>query len=259
MNKEQIRLEIQRFVVRYAGANQTATRWRTPLVGFASAADPLFGELRTTVGSTHALPEDLLPGAATAVAFFIPFDESIALSNVEGQLASRQWARAYVETNALIEAVGLHAQQHIESAGHAAVAVTPATHNVDRERLISDWSHRHVAFIAGLGRFGLSNMLITSAGCCGRIGSFVTSLGLEPDRRPQTEACLYRHNASCKRCVSRCVGDALFTDEFRRHKCYEMCLRTEREHQSLGEADVCGKCLVDVPCCLTNPVRADGS
>jgi epoxyqueuosine reductase QueG len=38
--------------------------------------------------------------------------------------------------------------------------VLPATHNFNEETLISDGSHRHVAVIAGLGIFGLNNMLI---------------------------------------------------------------------------------------------------
>ena len=51
------------------------------------------------------------------------------------------------------------------------------------KNLISDWSHRHVAVIAGLGKFGLNNMLITDNGCCGRVGSFITDLKIEPTKR----------------------------------------------------------------------------
>jgi len=145
-------------------------------------------------------------------------------------------------------------KERIEASGHAAVAVTPATHNFDPEKLISDWSHRHIAVAAGLGRMGLNNMLITEAGCCGRLGSFVTSLDLAPDPRPEEHACLYLHNGSCGRCADRCVGQALFTDRFDRHNCYKVCLRNETEHESVGQADVCGKCLVSIPCAFGNPV-----
>lgn len=37
---------------------------------------------------------------------------------------------------------------------------------------MSEWSHRHAAYIAGLGIFGINNMLITNKGCVGRIPSF---------------------------------------------------------------------------------------
>ena len=33
--------------------------WKTPLVGFADAGDPLFGELKTAVRPSHGLPGDL--------------------------------------------------------------------------------------------------------------------------------------------------------------------------------------------------------
>jgi epoxyqueuosine reductase QueG len=254
VNKQKISDELQKFVLHYQDAHSTGTRWRMPLVGFAAADDPLFLELKQVVSSTHALPRDILPTARTVVAFFLPFEESIARSNIPGSLASREWALAYVETNALIHATGLHMKQHMESKRQT-VEVMPPTHNFDRKSLVSDWSHRHVAFVAGLGRFGLNNMLITHSGCCGRIGSFVTSLELAPDPRPGIEFCLYHHDRSCTHCVQRCVGNALFPDQFHRHNCYEICLKNAETHRSMGEADVCGKCLVDVPCAFTDPVK----
>jgi epoxyqueuosine reductase QueG len=254
MIKEEIRSEIERFSVWHQEQRHTQTRWRTPLVGFASAEDTLFKELKKAVSPTHALPAELFPGARSVVAYFLPFEESIVHSNVAGQLASRKWAQAYVETNVLIKKLNFHMKDYLESQGYA-VLVMPPTHNFNPDNLISDWSHRHVAFVAGLGRFGLNNMLITESGCCGRIGSFITSLRVTPDPRPQVEACLYHYNASCTQCVTRCVNESLVEDEFNRHTCYQMCRANEAKYRSLGRADVCGKCLVDVPCSLANPVK----
>jgi len=250
---DNIRNEIKLFTTGYQNERHTETIWRTPLVGFASALDPLFETLKEAVTPTHAMPKDLLPDAHTVVAFFVPFEESTIRSNVEGEMSSRNWAQAYLETNGLIVELGAYMKRYLESLGHA-VTVTPPTHNFDPGVLISDWSHRHVAFVAGLGTFGLNNMLITHSGCCGRIGSFVTSANMAPDLRPETDACLYHYNASCIKCVKRCVNDALFVDRFDRHKCYEMCLRNEEIFRFLGRADVCGKCLVGVPCSSMNPV-----
>jgi len=254
MIKEDIIDEIERFSARHQGQSRTQTRRRTPLVGFASAEDTLFKELKKAVSPTHALPAELLPGAGTVVAYFLPFEEFIVHSNCAGRLASREWAQAYVETNVLIKKINFHMKDYLESQGYA-VLVMPPTHNFDPHNLISDWSHRHVAFVAGLGRFGLNNMLITESGCCGRIGSFITSLTVMPDPLPKVEACLYHYNASCTQCLTRCVNEALFEDEFSRHKCYQMCRINEAKYRSLGRADVCGKCLVDVPCSLADPVK----
>lgn len=231
------------------------TRWKEPIIGFASAGDPLFLQLKQVVSSSHLLPEELLPGARSLIVFFIPFEESIVKSNISGSLASREWALAYIETNVLIAAIGERMKEYFSSFGYE-VMVTPATHNFDPQKLISNWSHRHIGYIAGLGKFGLNNMLITSAGCCGRFGSFTTNMEFLPDIRPEGEACLYRYNGTCKTCINRCVGEALFIDEsFRRHKCYEVCLRNEAYYQEIGKADVCGKCIVGLPCSFMNPVK----
>lgn len=255
MNRSEI-IEILRGIVRRRRIEHpTETKWGRPLVAFAAADDPLFGQFKRMVSPTHAMPHDLLGSARTVVVFYLPFDESIADSNISGKSASEQWARAYIETNAMIVDICTHMKERIEADGAAAVAVTPATHNFDPQKLISDWSHRHVAVAAGLGTLGINNMLITDSGCCGRLGSFVTSLDLQPDARCEQETCLYRHNRSCGWCVKRCVGEALFEDRFDRGKCYDICRANEEMHKQIGAADVCGKCVVDVPCAFANPVK----
>jgi epoxyqueuosine reductase QueG len=250
--KEELRSEIAGFIARLADHRKTTTRWRSPLVGFASASDPLFVQFRTVVSPSHSLPEELLPGARTVIAFFLPFEPQVANSNVRGRLAAREWAVAYIETNELISAVCAHMKGFLEAKGHS-VFTTPATHNFDTNRLVSDWSHRHVAFAAGLGTFGLNNMLITRQGCCGRIGSCITTVALQPDARPTQEGCLARRGHSCARCVQRCVNAALFEDHFDRKTCYSMCLENGAALRELGKADVCGKCVVGLPCSFSVP------
>ncbi len=252
LNKEVIRSEIERVVNEYPEQG-TETIWQSPVVGFASASDPLFAELKTAVSGTHAMPNDLLGQARTTVAFFIPFTKALSISNKEGEIASQQWALAYIQTNRLIKEISYHVKAFLVNKGFA-THVFPATHNFDEEKLISDWSHRHAAYIAGLGKFGLNNMLITDSGCCGRLGSFITDAQFEADSRSKEEACLYKYNGSCQRCVKRCVNRALRSDEFDRHGCYDMCLANEAHFSSLGQANVCGKCSVAVPCSHTNPV-----
>lgn len=231
-----------------------ATRWQTPLVGFADAADPLFAELKTAVSPTHALPTDLLKNARSVIAFFLPFPEDIADGNIAGRQSSHQWSEAYVETNALIANLNLYLQNWLRSAGYESVIIA-ATHNFDPERLISDWSHRHVAFIAGLGRFGLNNMLITEKGCCGRIGTIVTSCPTAASARPAEDYCLFRRNGTCGKCVRRCPCNALTAISYDRHRCYEMCLTNDKVYSDMPTTDVCGKCLVGVPCSFRNPAN----
>ncbi len=252
--KRKVIEEIEDFVANYQLNECVSTRWGVPLVGFAAANDRMFKELRKLVGPTHAVPEDILAEAGTVISFFLPFPKEVSRSNIKDRKSSVEWAVSYVETNVLIQQLSSHLQQFFEKKGERSVSI-PATHNWIEDKLISNWSHRHVAYIAGLGRFGLNNMLITDKGCCGRVGSFVTSAAIKPDSRPEHEACLYKYDGSCKKCTQKCVNEALYEGSFDRFKCYEMLLENVEEHTSVGYADVCGKCLVAVPCSHSNPVK----
>lgn len=246
--------EISNFVTEYPKKSSTKTRWKKPLVGFASSGDPLFLKLKEVVRPSHALPEDLLPTAKTVVAYFLPFEDRIQESNAkEGLFASRSWVVAYIETNRLIKDLGIHLKDFFEKARYEAVS-TQATHNYDQEILLSDWSHRHVAFIAGLGRFGLNRWLITQSGCCGRLGSLVTEAFLSPTTRPENEFCLYFAGYECSACIDKCTFEALSIDRFDRHACNRQLLKNDVYFSDLETSDVCGKCGCGLPCSTTNPV-----
>ncbi|HHU62077.1 MAG: epoxyqueuosine reductase [Bacillota bacterium] len=251
---EQIERTIETFVAEYMEHKAIKTEWKKPLTAYAAVNDPLFHHLKEVVSPTHSLPTDLLSNAKTVIAYFIPFENRISQSNVEGREASRKWAIAYLDTNQLILDLNLHLQNKLKEMDHSS-AIIPATHNFDEEKLMADWSHRHVAYIAGLGNFGLNNMLITDKGCSGRLGSIITDLELKPTKRDGRERCLYKLNGSCSKCVSRCVNHALFEDGFDRHKCYEMLLHNDNLYTDLGLVDVCGKCVVGLPCTNIDPCR----
>lgn len=251
--KENIETIIKDYVKNYHNIQKVETKWKEPLVSFAKAEDPLFYKLKEAVSPTHSMPKDFMEDAKTIIAYFLPFEEFIPMSNIEGRYSSRMWAIAYTETNKLILNLNSHIQTEINKLGYKSELI-PATHNFDTNKLISDWSHRHVAYIAGLGKFGLNNMLITEKGCCGRIGTTITNLEIEPTVREDREYCLYKYNGSCKKCVKRCVNDVLTDESFNRQKCYEMCLHNAEIYKDIGLNDVCGKCLVGVPCSFENPV-----
>jgi len=243
------------FIASYPRRRNVETIWREPLVGFASAEDLRFEQFKEIIRSSHATPLELLPGAKTVVAYFVPFSEKLHKENHErGFYCSRSWAVAYVETNRLISEINEHVRTTLESQGHR-VALIPPTHNFDQKTLMSDWSHRHVAYTAGIGRFGHHNLIITEKGCTGRLGSLVTDLDLEPSPRPTEEFCLQKAGIDCLRCVDRCQYDALYADRYDRHACYRQCMVNHEYHRDLELTDVCGKCSAMVPCSVTNPVR----
>ena len=253
--KNIIENRIREFIDNHVKTENLEGIWQEPLFAYASAYDPMFLDLRETVSPTHSMPSDFMEHPRTVITYFLPFNEYVAESNSYGEYSSVEWGKAYVETNRLIELINADIQAFMKEKGFKSTLIPP-TNNFDPEKLISDWSQRHVAFIAGLGKFGLHRMLITEKGCCGRIGSIVTNMYLEPTTRPSGEYCLNKHNGTCTMCVKKCVNEALFENEasFDRNRCHDMCLKNGEKLKEVGTADVCGKCLSVVPCSYINPV-----
>lgn len=242
------------FVRDYMDNPEITTRWKQPLIAFADAKDPLFSILKEVASPNHIMPEDILIEAKTVITYFLPFEDSIALSNIVGKSSSKEWAKAYIETNRLIASINDNLIESIELFGYKA-AKLPPSRNMNYETLMSVWSNRHVAYVAGLGTFGLNNMLITKNGCCGRLGNVVTNIEIQPTKRLDIECCLYKYDGSCELCVDKCVNNALSTDNFDRFKCFDICTENNELHKELGgEAQVCGKCLVGLPCSFESPV-----
>jgi epoxyqueuosine reductase len=236
-----------------AGANAT-TEYREPLVGFASAGDPRFVELQRAVHPTHLLPGDLLPGARSVVSFFLPFAPWVLEANARHrEQVAREWAVAYVETNALIGRITARLGEALAGQG-VHTAAEPATHNFDPVTLVSRWAHKSVAVIAGLGSYGLHQMVITDAGCAGRFGSLVLDADLPVTGAEPRERCLYFHDGSCLECVTRCPAAGL--DPARpldKQGCHRHLHAIAREYEELGLVDVCGKCAIG-PCSLASAV-----
>lgn len=222
--------------------------WQSALVRFTDAAKvPVLAEL---VATDHLMPEGILPGATVVVSYYLPFIEAVEKSNVPGCEASPIWARAYCLTNEMGAELNKHLVHVVNGMGFRA-AVPEGAGLFNRETLLSRWSQRHVAWLAGHGTFGINNMLISEAGCCGRYFSVVADLPAEPDAPVTEERCLYKARDACGLCARRCVAGALRTDGiFDRHRCWAMCQENEAKYP---KAHVCGKCDVGLPCSFRIP------
>ncbi len=242
------------FVENYKKSSNFRTEWDKPIIGFANANDPLFLKLKKSVNEGHKLPNELLNQAKTVISYFIPFNHKVVSSNTNGKNPSIEWAIAYIETNKLIIELNEFLAKELKKENFDSVKILP-THNFDKNTLVSFWSHKHVAYIAGLGKFGLHKMIITEKGCCGRLGSLITSAKIKATKKKEKEYCLYFHDKSCKKCIDKCSYNILDVDSFDRHKCYNICLENGRIFSHLGLSDICGKCACGLPCSLKNPVE----
>lgn len=232
--------------------------WREPLLVNARA-DDRFDRLPDIAARDHLLPSGLLAETRSVVVFFLPFKKELAVENHKGDTPCRNWGLAYEATNRLINRASEYLQGYFKARGYRA-ALTPATHNFNEAELVARWSHKHLGYLAGLGRFGVNAQLITPSGCAGRMGSLVTEadLGDAPLVRAP-ELCLHKNGRKCLVCLKRCPVDAVSTTGIDRRLCWERLKSNLAKLEALAgmdsETHVCAKCQVLVPCSLKAPPR----
>ena len=79
----------------------------------------------------------------------------------------------------------------------------------------SNWAERHVAYVAGLGTFGLSNGLITKIGTAGRFVSLITNMEHEVTKRDYNDINDYCN--MCRKGIINCPADAISFENGKDH------------------------------------------
>ena len=235
----------------------------SPLVGFASALDPLYSELKRQdiIGPHHWLPRDWVEGARTVIAFFLPFTREVVESNYPEGMSSKEWYLARYYGEEFNNAVRDHVVSTLQRAGYQAVAPS-RSEKFAMQAVTSNWSERHSAYISGLGTFCLSYSFITEKGCAGRYGTVVTDLELEPGRRTLglRDNCLHDENGTCGLCIPRCPAGAISAEKKDHGKCLEF-LVTKVMAEQVPRYNIvvggCGKCQTKVPCARRIPKKSD--
>ena len=59
--------------------------FREPVVGFSSALDARFYELKNIIGPWHRLPSDFVPGAASVISYYVPFTKALIYESSGGR------------------------------------------------------------------------------------------------------------------------------------------------------------------------------
>lgn len=241
-----------------SGASVGLRMYDAPLIGYASADDPLFDALRNpeAIGPHFLLPRDWLPGAKTVLSIFLPFTQSVREGNrTDKREPGEGWLHARFEGQAFLLALSRAMQAHLAEAGHAAVlpaldprffsqSQTAKKPEITSLLFTSNWSERHIAYVCGLGTFGLSKGLITEKGVAGRLTSLITDLELPPT--PRAYEGLYDYCTMCGKCVVNCPAEAISKEKGKEHPpcCAFLDGTIERYAPRYG----CGKCQVSVPC-----------
>lgn len=223
--------------------------YEAPIFAFAAAEDECFAVLKqpSVIGEHFLLPNQWLPQAKTVISFFLPFTEVVIKGNRKDMSwPSEEWLHGRIEGQVFINKLCAHLNSELIKAGYnSLVPALDKRFRYDTEvSFTSNWSERHVAFICGLGTFGLSKGLITKRGMAGRLGSLITELYLAPDRREYED--LYEYCSMCGKCAKNCPVKAISLENGKEHgKCSRLIDKTtEMFKPRYG----CGKCQVSVPC-----------
>ena len=176
-----------------------------PLVGFASAADPLFAEYKRIIGPFHRTPTEwmatepdgqgMLQG--TVICWILPVTLATRESNRKERVwPSREWAHTRNFGEKFNNLLRLHVVAFLSERGHRAIApqLSQGWRRIDDASvgIASTWSERHAAYVAGLGTFSLNDGLITERGIAHRCGSVITDLVLSATKRSGTD-----HRGNC--------------------------------------------------------------
>ncbi len=265
-----VREEIGRFV--RESPHNTLTGWEEPyfdepLVGFASASDPIFTLYKKIIGDFHLTPAEIFEKTfpveltrGTVICWILPISRRARESNrAEAQWPSPEWARARIHGEACNDKLREHLVAFLASRGHKAVA--PILSRVWKRLestpvgIASSWSERHAAYAAGLGTFSLNDGMITERGIAHRCGSVITDLLLAPSPVPvqgHTANCLYCREGSCGVCIGRCPAEAITKAGHHKEKCrqyvYETIPSEAGNRYDVEGWGFCGLCQTNVPC-----------
>jgi epoxyqueuosine reductase QueG len=236
-----------------------------PIFAYAAADDPLFAQLKQPgiIGDHFMLPGAWLPEARTVLSVFFPFNKRVTEANrANMSWPADEWLHARIEGQQFQNSMCAFMKTRLEIAGFSCAVpmIDPrffSNHPSVKDKTqqayyTSNWSERHVAYICGMGTFGLSRGLITSKGIAGRFISLITSAFFEPSRRPYTK--IDEYCVHCGACVRNCPVNAISAETGKAHPPCANFLDRVREQYAPRYG--CGKCQVQVPCEAGIPLRA---
>lgn len=275
------------------GPGTTGKAWDGVLVGYSNGTDALYVGLKEHIGPFHWTPTEAfalesragrLPGRTRAgdgpapvghgphgqpgdgrpdqlsvISWALCHAEATKAANRgEAGLPSEPWARARIFGQACNSALHVALVDALVARGHPAVAPSLLPQWGDAESATygraSTWSERHVAYISGLGTFGLAGGLITERGQAVRFGSVVVRAVIPPTPRPYTDPfgyCLFFARGTCAACAKRCPVGSVGREGRNKDACARHLNQVTGEYvrREFGfDGYGCGLCQTGVPC-----------
>ncbi|MCL2143843.1 MAG: 4Fe-4S binding protein [Methanomassiliicoccaceae archaeon] len=186
-------------------------------------------------------PSSLMRGSRSVIVIGMPVQRTILAT-----APSSYYFEHYKTINSMLDLAAQRIAMELQIIGHASIFVSrDGYQGIEglRKDASSFFSHRHAAYLAGMGTFGVSNMLLTEKnGPRIRFTSVITTAELPAGAPMKGQLC-----TSCGRCIEECpenaVASGMYPDNItNKQKCveYSAVLRTE------GRSP-CGRCIFVCP------------
>jgi epoxyqueuosine reductase QueG len=242
-------------------SKQPATDWAASSPGVQPPRTPspqAASDREAAAPGAHSSRTVVAPGGLTVISWAVSQTEATKAANrIETLMPSEAWARARVFGQEANRKLHLALLEALRARGYEAIApaLLPAwgQSGAGTNAWSSNWSERHVAYVAGLGTFGLSGGLITSKGKAVRFGSVVVDAAIAATPRAYAGPfayCLHLSGGVCAECADRCPAGSVTVEGRDKEACIHHLNRCEeyvkREYRFDGYG--CGLCQTGVPC-----------
>lgn len=148
-------------------------------------------------------PDSIMQGCRTAVVMGIPIPYATLLT-----APSIAYNQMYRNVNAMLDMAAQRIAMELMARGWQAMPIPrDGYHGIDglRDTPTAFFSHRHAAYLAGMGTFGVNNVIITPRnGPRIRWVTVLTDAVIDGDGPMEEEVCIH-----CDRCVRTCPQNAL--------------------------------------------------
>lgn len=245
--------------------------YEPPLIGFTPGNDPIFEKFREVVSPEHITPVEAmtwladskgttppLPEEITVISYILPLNRNTVRDNASSDLwLSERWAQTRLFGEDFNQLLAREMSESLINRGILAVPPeqTPLFKRVRTETsgIASTWSHRHIAYAAGLGTFGMHDFFITRKGSAHRCGSFIVNLKIEPVHRRHEDIhafCLHYQKIPCLKCAERCPVGAISETGHDKDTCSDRVQESRKICRDDYKLEIygCGLCSTAVPC-----------